>query len=212
MTFKFKKTLNLTKKLIKISDGQQEYLRQIESELRKEIEERKKIEEKLTYFATKDALTDVYNRRTGLLLLENQLQLTIRKKETFCVCFLDVNGLKHINDEYGHQEGDELILTICKLIKQNIRKSDILCRIGGDEFLTLFPDCLEDGANMVMEKILSTLKETSNKIHKPYPISFSYGIVEVNEECEKNSDKIIEMADQKMYEQKQKYKASLTKE
>ena len=211
VTLEFKKTLKLTKKLIKISDGQQEYLRQIENELRKEIEERKKIEEKLNYFATIDALTNVYNRRTGLLLLENQLKLIKRKKSTFCVCFIDVNGLKHVNDAYGHHEGDEFILTICNLIKQNIRASDVLCRMGGDEFLTLFYDCLEDGANIIIEKILSTLKETSYRMHKPHPISFSYGIVEVNEECEKNIDEIIEIADQRMYEQKQKYNASQIK-
>jgi two-component system cell cycle response regulator len=211
VTLRFKKTLNLTKKLIKISDGQQEYLRQIENELRKEIEERKTIEEKLTYFATMDVLTDVYNRRSGLLLLENQLKLRKRKKNDFCVCFIDVNGLKQVNDAYGHQEGDDLILTICNLIKQNIRQSDVLFRIGGDEFSILFPDCLEDNATIIMEKILSDLKEISDKMNKPYPFSFSYGIVEVNEECEKSSGEIIEIADHKMYEQKRKYRASLIK-
>lgn len=206
LVLQFKKMLKLTQKLVKISDGQQEYLQQIHSELKKEIEERKKTEKRLSYLATIDTLTKVYNRGTGLTLLSNQIKLTKRNKMNFCVCFIDLNGLKQVNDTYGHQEGDEFIITICNLIKETIRECDNICRIGGDEFLIIFPDCTEDSAKDILKRIVDSLRKMNKQSTKPYKLDFSYGILEVDEQCECNIDEVIELADKKMYEQKKAVK------
>ncbi len=206
LVLQFKKMLKLTQKLVRISDGQQEYLQRIHSELKKEIEERKKTEKRLSYLATIDTLTNVYNRGTGLTLLSNQIKLTKRNKMSFCVCFIDLNGLKHVNDTYGHQEGDEFIITICNLIRETIRECDSISRIGGDELLVIFPECKEDDAKKILKKIVSSLQKKNNQINKPYKLDFSYGILEVDDKCKSNIDEIIEIADKRMYEQKKKYK------
>jgi two-component system, cell cycle response regulator len=208
LTSSFRKTLKEYAKIVRISDGQQEYLQRIQFDLKKQIDERIKIEEKLHYLATIDSLTGVNNRAFGISILENQVRQLKRTKDTFTVCFIDVNGLKTINDSLGHYEGDEVLVVICRFIKQVIRDCDIVCRLGGDEFLIIFPQCNKDSAELVMERILSKVNMENLKHNRPYQISFSYGLVDVDENNIRSTDEIIEMADKKMYENKQKYKNS----
>ncbi|WP_406541485.1 GGDEF domain-containing protein [Clostridium ljungdahlii] len=125
-------------KIIKISDGQQEYLHRIQGDLKKEIEDRIRAEEKLKYFAAIDSLTGCYNRGMGLAFLDTELNAIKRNKSFFSICYIDVNGLKYVNDNFGHFEGDELLVMVCRFIKKVIRSNDILCRLGGDEFLIIF--------------------------------------------------------------------------
>ncbi len=193
------------KKMIKISDGQQEYLHKIQSDLKKEIESRMRAEEKLRYIAAIDTLTGCYNRGMGLRLLEEELNSIRRNQGLFSFCYIDVNGLKYVNDHFGHFEGDEFLVAVCRFIKAAIGEKDILCRLGGDEFVIIFPNSPETAAEDTLRRIYSEIEEQNHKKLKPYPISFSHGIVQVNWDDKWNIDEIIQRADERMYECKQKY-------
>lgn len=206
----FDKLLRDVEKIIKISDVQQEYLHRIQSDLKKEIEDKIRVEEKLKCFAAIDTLTGSYNRGVGLEFLENEFKNTRRNKKFFSICYIDVNGLKFVNDNFGHFEGDELLVMVCKFIKRVTRNNDILCRLGGDEFIILFPNSKEEHVEKIMKRIIFNIDIENKKKLRPYDISFSYGIVQVDHDNNKGIDEIIQMADAKMYEYKKKYKKSIT--
>ena len=205
----FDKLLRDVEKIIKISDGQQEYLHRIQSDLKNEIEDKIRAEEKLKYFAAIDTLTGSYNRGMGLTFLENEIKAIRRNNGVFSICYIDVNGLKFVNDNFGHFEGDELLVMVCKFIKAVVRENDILCRLGGDEFIILFPSCKKENVEQIIEKIISNIDIENKKKLKPYDISFSYGIVQADCDNCIGIDEIIQMADEKMYEYKKKYKKSI---
>lgn len=206
MVDQFDKLIRDAEKIIRIGDGQQEYLHKIQNELRREIEDRIRAEEKLKYIAAIDSLTSCYNRGMGITFLQNEINNIRRNKGYFSVCYIDINGLKYVNDNFGHFEGDELIVMTCKFIKNVISDSDILCRLGGDEFIILFPNSKQEDTEKILSIILSNIEKENTKKLKPYDISFSYGIVQVDSYNNCSIDHIIQLADTKMYEYKQKYK------
>lgn len=203
---KFDKSIRDAEKIIRISDGQQEYLHKIQNDLRKEIEDRIRAEEKLRYVAAIDTLTGFYNRGMGLSFLENEIKTIRRNNGVFSICYIDLNGLKYINDNLGHAEGDEFIVTACGFIKEAVSENDILCRVGGDEFIIVFPNMKKDDVEMIMTKITLNMDEENKKKLRAYDISYSYGIFQVDCDNKKGIDEIIQIADAKMYDYKKKYK------
>lgn len=202
----FDKLVRDVEKIIRISDSQQEYLHRIQNDLQKEIEDKIRAEEKLKYFAAIDTLTGFYNRGMGLTLLENEIKSIRRNSGVFSICYIDVNGLKYVNDNFGHSEGDELLVIVSKFIKNFTRENDILCRLGGDEFIILFPNIIKENAEEIMGRILFNINIENEKKLRPYDISFSYGVVQVDADDHKGIDDIIQIADAKMYEDKKRYK------
>ncbi|MCK4395320.1 PAS domain S-box protein [candidate division WOR-3 bacterium] len=167
-----------------------------------DITARKRTEEELRKFATTDVLTGVLNRGHALLLFGKQLQISRRNKQKLSICYVDVDRLKDINDTYGHQEGDEALKLISKFLKETPREADIVCRLGGDEFLMILPQCPIDQAKFVWERIANKLTAFNAKMIKPYIISLSCGFAEYNPDDEKSVDKLIAIADQEMYKDK----------
>ena len=199
LTSTYGKSIKSMMKLMKISDSQQAHLQQIKDELGREIKERKRIEEKLEYYAFTDSMTGIPNRRTGLIQLEKELDSSAISKKPVSICFLDIDGLKDVNDVYGHNEGDYLINTVSRLIKDSLRDVDSVSRMGGDEFLIVFPDCRMEGAYEAISRIQMKMKQHDETSGKPYNLHFSYGIEEVNGYNNIQLDELIKTADKKMY-------------
>ncbi len=159
---------------------------------------------KLIQYATTDELTGVINRRYGIELLQTNLEKAKKEECKLSVCFIDINGLKKVNDRYGHYEGDYLIKKTCESIQSGIDSKDILFRLAGDEFVIIFIDKslseMEDNWN----KIEHEIKRTNTTLHKPYTLSFSYGMFHYEKGMAINVEEILEIADLQMYKQKRR--------
>jgi len=172
----------------------------------RDITEIKEAQKKLQVYATMDILTGALNRRAGLVILEKQIQLCKRNNWDLTICYIDVDSLKEVNDTYGHQEGDDYILFITNVLKEIIRESDGLCRLGGDEFLLMLPECDVAKAEAVLNRIVKSLDEHNERKVKPYKMGFSYGLVKYDFAEQPKIGRLIARADMEMYKHKNKKK------
>ncbi len=174
-------------------------------DITQEVSER----ERLSLLAKTDSLTGILNRGGGIDALNSLLLL--KKSHFITIVFADLNGLKKVNDEYGHQEGDFYITSAVRAIKENIRSGDFVSRMGGDEFLVVLENCPTETAKKLFEKINTYLKNTISEANKPYSGSMSYGIESFPTKTKLTAEQMLEKADQKMYLNKQKYYSNLAR-
>ncbi len=168
------------------------------------VDTQKRFEEKLREYATYDELTGAYNRRTGLAILEEKMEYAKRTHEPLSICFVDINNLKNVNDSFGHAIGDDMIRNSVKLVTENIRKSDILCRMGGDEFLVIFPSCTMENAEKNWENVKSAISNFNTSQKKPYKIVLSHGCAQYDYKI--SQDEFVALSDRRMYEEKKRFK------
>ena len=171
-----------------------------------DIAERKKMEEELEKLAHFDILSGCCSRGYGLDLLEQQIKTAKRKKTPVLLFYLDVDDFKCINDTFGHKEGDMILKEGVKLFKSTLREIDIICRMGGDEFLLIFPDSSLDDAPLIRERLSKNLEKLNQKLAKPYKIDFSIGLSYYNPSTPLSIEELIRIADENMYEDKSKKK------
>ncbi|MFO7818808.1 MAG: diguanylate cyclase [Halanaerobacter sp.] len=174
--------------------------------IKEDITKEKQMKEKLEFFAERDELTNIYNRRVGTQLIKEKKREVDDEGGNFSLAFIDINNLKLVNDVYGHDLGDELIVTVVNKIRENIRSSDILARFGGDEFIIIFAEAREEDAVRKLEFIQGKFKEMNDRKEYNYKISISYGVEEYYQDKEMNVDELISAADSKMYKFKEEYK------
>jgi diguanylate cyclase (GGDEF)-like protein/PAS domain S-box-containing protein len=171
-----------------------------------DITERKKAEKQLKELARIDSLTGCYSRRYGLELLDRQIKLSHRSKSPLLLTFLDVDDFKTINDTFGHDEGDKVLKESVELFKSTLREVDIICRMGGDEFLLIFPDSSLKEVSLIRGRLQKNLSQLNKKIKKNYQIKFSMGFSEYLPDKPETLDELIRIADQRMYDEKKKNK------
>ncbi len=171
-------------------------------QLQMEINERTKMEEELKKLASIDSLTGKSNRRHGLLFLEQQIKMAKRIAFSLTVCFVDLDGLKAINDTYGHEVGDEAIKAASDILSKALRDSDLICRLGGDEFLLIFPDCKLEQASSIWGRVSDEVQNFNALPGKPYRLSISHGFSEFAPTSDLDADNLIALADNEMYQMK----------
>lgn len=154
-----------------------------------------------------DTLTGIYNRAGFFKLSEPILSECVEKKIPVCVIFMDVDGLKDVNDKYGHDEGDVLIKTIADILKDNKKHGEIIMRYGGDEFVLLAAGYDDEAAGEFVSKVETAMNRFNSTGEKPYDIeaSIGYCITLLNDIVELND--LIENADHEMYKKKYVKKA-----
>ena len=161
-----------------------------------DITQEKKEQDRLHQQAHINALTQVGNR----YYFQDEMQKVLDSKTSATLCYCDLDHLKYVNDNYGHDKGDTYICDFVKILKSNIREDDIIARLGGDEFCILFKNGSIDSINSKMELI----NEEFSKQAIDYPQSFSFGTVYINGNEETSLLNILQTADQRMYAQKRK--------
>jgi diguanylate cyclase (GGDEF)-like protein/PAS domain S-box-containing protein len=171
-----------------------------------DISRRKQMEEELKRLARIDPLTGCNNRRYVLELLNRQLKLSKCAKSPLLLAFLDIDGFKAINDKFGHDEGDIVLKEVVKLFKSTLREIDIICRMGGDEFLLIFPDNSLKDASLIRERLNKNLTKLNYSLKKPYKIELNIGISSYDPNNPQSIDELIRIADERMYEEKKNKK------
>jgi len=172
-------------------------------ELGTQVTHNRQYKSMLIDIAMKDELTGLYNRRMVYDRLNGEIALVKRRHLSLSVVFIDVNSLKQVNDTYGHIMGDKMIISAGESLTNSVREYDIVSRLGGDEFLVVLIDCTEDDINNIMKRALDKFKVAGlNEINKEW--SMSYGISTLKEDD--TPDTLVSRADQRMYENKIKYK------
>ncbi len=156
-----------------------------------------------------DQLTKVYTRKSGLAKLSKLVGQDNRRMLHFSLCFIDINGLKMVNDILGHNYGDELIFSAIDVIKNEIREDDYVIRMGGDEFLIVFSNINSQIAETIWERINARYEEINVTEDKPFLISVSHGIVEYEHVNRSRIDDLIKRADDKMYVEKKYLKEAV---
>ncbi|GEM_PF-4861767 len=192
---KMKALLKQQKEILQETVEKLEYTVQ---KLNEEIIRRKEVEKQLRELSVKDPLTEVYNRRAAMEFIEKSIREYRKSGKTFSIAYIDLDGLKETNDRFGHEYGDKLIKTFAALLEDNIRKNDMVFRVGGDEFIVLFKDTTEQTVYEIIARIHDLAKIKSRFL--PIPISFSYGIATYSKGM--SLDEIIALADKRMYKQK----------
>ncbi|RCW62373.1 sensor domain-containing diguanylate cyclase [Halanaerobium sp. ST460_2HS_T2] len=168
-----------------------------------DITENKKKEREIKYLSLHDEMTELYNRR----YFENEMErLDSSRKLPVAILIADLDNLKYVNDNFGHQQGDNYIITAAQMIKESIRGIDIAARIGGDEFALILPETDSDEA----EKICNRIKEKESDYLKQknlieiFSISIGYA-VKKSEEI--SLEEVFRKADKRMYANKAKNKS-----
>jgi len=153
-----------------------------------------------------DDLTGVYNRRMGMTCIDQLIDAAQGPQDAFVLCYMDLNGMKTVNDTLGHAAGDAMLLKFIEILKGQVRKKDILCRLGGDEFLLLFPDCGLTEAEKVWDRIAWKVEEVNTAQVLPFELSVSHGMAVFDPEAPMSAAQLITWADQRMYEEKMRLK------
>ena len=164
----------------------------------------------LERIANTDGLTGTFNRYYFSRELERIIQNAQRfQKLYFSIFLIDLNGLKRVNDEYGHQQGDQMIIKAGEILMRICRKSDIVCRFGGDEYVVLCPSTNFDQASRLMDRLRRQEQESfvrcedSQGETELVPIRISIGLCSSSEGIA--PDKVLETADQRMYQNKKDF-------
>ncbi|WP_378955792.1 ABC transporter substrate binding protein [Pelosinus sp. sgz500959] len=173
------------------------------------ITQRKKARDQLKILKTPDYLTGILNRGTGLAFLQQEIDHSSKNNSKLTVIFTDVNHLKIVNDTYGHQAGDNLIQATSQLLLKKLRKSDAVCRFGGDEFLLILPGCDRGQAMELWRKIEDCIDFYNSEQHHNYPLSVSHGFAEYDPTDPISVNDLINKADTEMYAAKRLYKLTL---
>lgn len=147
----------------------------------------------------KDSLTDAYSRYYFNLRLAEELERYKRYGTIFSIAFIDMDHYKYINDQYGHQTGDNVLKELVSYISKNIRKCDSIYRYGGEEFIILLPDTTKEKAYTLMERLRQGFSSEPISVGgNTINVTFSAGIKQVCDKCE-SVEKIINDADKAMY-------------
>jgi diguanylate cyclase (GGDEF)-like protein len=162
------------------------------------------LQAELGSLALSDELTGVYNRRGFLALAERQLKLGRRSGRAILVFFADVDGLKQINDKFGHKEGDLALVHAAQVLEKTFRDSDIVARFGGDEFAVLALEVSGHSESTIRARLEQNLHEL-NAQQSRYTLSISLGAMRFDPRSPKSPASIEQLmiqADEAMYEEK----------
>jgi diguanylate cyclase (GGDEF)-like protein len=164
------------------------------------------LQAELGSLALSDELTGVYNRRGFLALAERQLKLGRRSGRAILVFFADVDGLKRINDKFGHKEGDLALVHAAQVLGKTFRDSDVIARFGGDEFAVLALEVSGHSESTIRARLEQNLKEL-NARHSRCTLSISLGAVRFDPTSPRSPASIEQLmmrADEAMYEEKRR--------
>ncbi len=168
--------------------------------LNEEIRKKDEANKKLSYLAETDELTGIANRRKFFSILQSEFSKSVRYRRPLSIIMLDIDHFKKVNDCYGHDAGDKVIREFIRLCRRKLRQSDIIARIGGEEFAVILPETSEEGAYILAERIRGGIENKKINIGScSLSITSSCGIVSLESGPVKNINDFIKKADNALY-------------
>jgi diguanylate cyclase (GGDEF)-like protein len=174
---------------------------ELEQRVRDRTAELEAANEEIQELLVTDLLTGVNNRRGFYMLAVPALHAARRDGRGCLLAFIDVDGLKRVNDAHGHSAGDTLLTDVAHVLRATVRRPDILARMGGDEFCVLVTDPVADPAALKMQ-LLDALNGFNAMETRPYRLSTSIGVMRVPATDSSTVDELLALADELMYEEK----------
>lgn len=181
-------------------------------ELMQQSEELHRINEEFKKLSVTDPLTGLFNRRRFEELMETEMQMSLRHGDTNSLVVIDIDFFKKINDGYGHPAGDKVLKQVAQTLKRRLRKTDILCRIGGEEFVVLCKRADKTAALDIGEKLRSTIESQPIEVHDDMiSITISVGMATMDgSDTSFNTDTLYRQADHAVYHSKQSGRNCIT--
>jgi len=154
--------------------------------------------------AVLDELTEISNRRGFITLVGHAIRMCVRQKMSASLVFFDLDKFKLINDTHGHMEGDRALVAFANILHKTLRESDLVARIGGDEFAALLLDTPKASAVDVIARLQGRVEEYNQQASHDYKIDFSFGIVDFDPLLHADVEALLADGDTLMYECKQR--------
>lgn len=167
------------------------------------IQELQKANDQLQKLTFTDEMTDIYNYRFLMSQLSTEISRAERYKKPLCLCLIDIDFFKQINDKFGHPAGDATLKRIAEILKEATRSVDFVGRYAGDEFLIIFPDTQLQDAERLCDRIRQKVSEEKFYVkNQQLRLSLSIGLASYHSEERKTGDRMIEAADMALYQAK----------
>jgi len=168
--------------------------------LLRDITEEKRLEEELRRLSTTDGLTSLYNRRHLDETLNTEYHRAVRTHSPLAVVMFDIDHFKKFNDTYGHDQGDRVLQAVAHNFRDALRKYDLACRYGGEEFVGILPNTTLEGAYCVAERLRADIEDSEVDGLK---VTISLGVAAFPEIAIESADELVEAADRALYESKE---------
>ncbi|BAV34650.1 diguanylate cyclase [Sulfuricaulis limicola] len=169
-----------------------------------DITERKRAEETIRELSLTDELTGLRNRRGFLTLAQMEMALIRRTKRQMALFYIDLDGMKKINDSFGHSVGDLALQDVAQILRQTFRESDIICRLGGDEFAVLALETTGRPREQIVKRLQAKIDSHNHTANRQYTIAVSVGMIHVDSGSTITLEELMAQADTEMYQAKQK--------
>ncbi len=193
-------------KLPQTGQLQREHLQLLADKLYEKNLELERTNERLRNLSLTDDLTGLNNRRGFMILANGLLKFARRANHPICLLYIDMDSLKKINDTFGHTQGDLALTHFARILTETFRDSDVIARMGGDEFTILTIDATEGSLKTIRERLDSNVEAYNLIAVNGYDLSFSMGIIRVDLASTQTVEALLAQADQAMYAHKKKRK------
>jgi diguanylate cyclase (GGDEF)-like protein len=185
---------------------QREHLQVLADKLYQKNMELEKANERLRSFSLTDGLTGLNNRRGFMILATGLLKFARRANYSLYLIYIDLDSLKYINDTFGHATGDAAITHFARILTETFRDSDVIARMGGDEFVVLIIDATESDLASVQARLQSNVDTHNLQAGRGQALSFSLGVIRVEPNSTVTMETLLSQADAAMYAHKQSRK------
>lgn len=182
---------------------QREHLQLLADKLYQKVSELEKVNDRLRSLSLSDGLTGLNNRRGFMILATGLLKFTRRAGYSLCLLYIDLDSLKYINDTFGHTAGDTAITHFARILTDTFRDSDVIGRMGGDEFVALIIDATESDLAGMQARLQSNVDAHNLQSERGYALSFSLGVIRVDPKSTITMEALLSQADAAMYKHKQ---------
>jgi diguanylate cyclase (GGDEF)-like protein/PAS domain S-box-containing protein len=171
-------------------------------EINTDITEQREAREQLRRLALIDELTGLGNRRSFMTLGAHEITRANRLGTPLALVFVDINGMKHINDAYGHAAGDQAVIAVADAFRAVFRDSDITARMGGDEFCILMPETTMEAGQIAKSRLLRRLEAHNAASEAPFEVTASVGVALREPGSDETIEALLQRADEAMYVEK----------